>query len=472
MTTIKLPYKTSDNNKELIRNLAQNQNKTIKVLFNRIQENPDLKQTELTEIVNSLNNCPIDSWFKQSAVYKAKAIYAAHSERTKDILEYNEANPSEKKRLPTVIFGSRGLFFKRALHKIKKSTFQNEKLIPICSIGETLQTGNRKFKFSVIENNSITFKPNKSTHLVLTLPRLRKNYKSRLFLIQSLMEQKRIPVQVELDLKNIYINYDECLIQEKYSYVKNRVMTMDLNPNYLGWSVIDWKSGTINVLKTGIISLKKINDAQNNVSKSSEDPENLYWNNKRGHEILEISRILSEIAYYYKVEIVGLEDLTIKSKDNKKGSKYNRLVNNYWSYSIFSKNLFKRLNILGIRHVEVNPAYSSLIGNLLYREYPDPVCASVEISRRTYEYLNSHNKKPSIIPDFKLCKEALSQSLEEIGERPTRFLQDSKSWKDFNKKVKDSKLRYRVSLEKFKDLFQVFSLGHSTRSLVDCFSMI
>jgi len=47
--------------------------------------------------------------------------------------------------------------------------------------------------------------------------------------------------------------------------------------------------------------------------------------------------------------------------------------------------LVRRLEQVGIRHVEVNPAYSSKMGNLLWgwhHRIPDAACAAVEIGRR------------------------------------------------------------------------------------------
>ena len=44
----------------------------------------------------------------------------------------------------------------------------------------------------------------------------------------------------------------------------------------------------------------------------------------------------------------GLEELNIKSKDNKKGKKFNRLVNNVWNRDKLVKNIKKRCNVYSI----------------------------------------------------------------------------------------------------------------------------
>lgn len=44
-------------------------------------------------------------------------------------------------------------------------------------------------------------------------------------------------------------------------------------------------------------------------------------------------------------------------------------------------------NVYGFDFVEINPAYSSVIGNLLYSDdkTPDPILSSIEIARRAYK---------------------------------------------------------------------------------------
>ena len=39
-----------------------------------------------------------------------------------------------------------------------------------------------------------------------------------------------------------------------------------MNPNYIGWSIIDWKSeSNFNIIKSGVISIKKLNDYENDL---------------------------------------------------------------------------------------------------------------------------------------------------------------------------------------------------------------
>ena len=100
----------------------------------------------------------------------------------------------------------------------------------------------------------------------------------------------------------------------------NRILGIDLNPNYIGWSIVDWKSESeFEVIQSGVYSFKELNDkefALKGQHISSSDPRRVYLNNKRKHEIFEVAKNLINKALYYKVESIAVEDLSITSKDN------------------------------------------------------------------------------------------------------------------------------------------------------------
>lgn len=490
MVTIKLPYQTSKNNKEIILKLMKQQSNCIHHVFNKIKDSKNsLEQKDLTVIVNSMNNIDdIDSWFKQSAIFTANAKYGAFKENVKQIEDYNKENPGNKKRTPnSVVFGGKKLFIDRALQKIKRKDFKLMRLDPLVSVGETGAEGNRKYVLDVIENNLIMFYPDRHTEIEIRLPKLRKNYKEDLYKIQNLVENKKIPIQTGIDLSHIYISYDESSLSETICCpIDKRFMAIDMNPNEVGYSIVDWvDENNFSIVTTGILFIKKINDRQLKLRAPSDDPKNIYLNNKREHEIFEVSKELVEIVKHYRVSAFGLENLDLYSKDYTKGKKCNRLIDNFWAYNKFSKNLIKKLILSNMKYYSVPAAYSSFIGNLTHNNYPDPVAASIEINRRVYlSFLKDVTVKPrvrfhglkrikiksrpvkvAIFPEFKEVKDALIHTLEVMNKRPLKSLTDSDSWKDLYSKVKNSKLRYRVPLDLFKS--KVFSLGNRA-SLVQC----
>ena len=147
----------------------------------------------------------------------------------------------------------------------------------------------------------------------------------------------------------------------------------------------------------------------------------------------------------------------MRSSDKGKGSKYNRLVNNMWCREILENNLKKRLKISGVKLIGIPAAYSSYVGNLLHREFPDMIAASIELNRRAF--LIHTRKTFALFPSFTQSVGALTQSLEELGLEASKLIPKVKGWKDLCGKIKNLRLRYRVPLDSFE--FKVFRLDHS-----------
>ena len=73
-------------------------------------------------------------------------------------------------------------------------------------------------------------------------------------------------------------------------FIQNRVLSLALNPNYIGWSIVDWKSESeFDVIKTGVYSIKKLNDKDFNLKNkgySSEYSMRKYISDKRNFETI------------------------------------------------------------------------------------------------------------------------------------------------------------------------------------------
>lgn len=202
-----------------------------------------------------------------------------------------------------------------------------------------------------------------------------------------------IPITYKIDIEYVYISFDESILKTNdYTPVKNHILALDLNPNYIGWSVIDWKSSSdFNIIQTSVYSIKDLNDKDFNLKDkgfASDSKERIYISNKRNYEVFQISKNRIDIARHYKCEIFSIEDLNIKSSNKDKGTRFNRLCNNLWCRTKLINNLNKRCNIFGIKFLKVKANYSSFIGNFLFKDLnmPDIVLVSIEISRRAYEF--------------------------------------------------------------------------------------
>lgn len=195
-------------------------NSLLKFTYNRLKEQ-SLTFPELNALQKCANHCEqMNSWLRTSAEYEAKAIL--------------KANPKGK-----AIFGGKNLFIKRCQRKITNEEFNLKKLVPLYSIGEANQKGNRLFRLS--QNNTVTFNLNNHKY-DLQLHQVGSNRAKWLSKLVDLQESKQAAITYKVDLDYIYITFDYNLFKTfKYTAKQNRVIAIDLNPNSIGWSVVDWK---------------------------------------------------------------------------------------------------------------------------------------------------------------------------------------------------------------------------------------
>ena len=448
MQTIKLKYEASEDDKKVILSYQKQYSNCLHVMFNRLKENKSLK--ECRDIASCLNNIELlDSWMRVCALGNAQNILLT----SKD-----------------VIFGGKKNFIARCKRHISKDEFIKKRICPFLIYGEaTHYHGNRKFTISE-DLSEVIFKPCKKTHIKLKLPELKKGYKKILQKLHTHSIVDDVPLTFSLDQEYVRISFDECKVFEKtlQKSKRDRVLAVDMNPNYTGWSVVDWKNDRdFEVVKTGCYSFKDLNDKQfalkltkqqRKEPKKTKDcfiltsrakVKNAYFNNKRKFEILEVAKDLEKIAKQCQCNIVVVEDLNIKSNDREHGKKINRLCNSFFIRNAFVNNLNKRCNIAGIKFFKVVPQYSSFIGNFLYRSLglPDPILASIEIGRRGHEFnaqyieKSKERSKTIVQPSLKKFDDVIAKSLEEFD-----IKEDFKDLIDlyymFNKK--DSKMMYRV----------------------------
>ena len=370
-----------------------------------------------------------------------------------------------------IIFGGKKNLLRRQKNLISKDEWKDIRLGQLNIVGEAGKHGNRKFRISD-DLSYIMFQPavlkRKSDNMKLMMPILKKGTLKILKRLKDLQDACSIPISYKLDLKHVYLTFDEGKVFEKKDakQKKNRVLAIDLNPNYIGWSVVDWHNERdFDVVKTGCYSFKFLNGKQFALKLTNKQREeldrkerleltskakikNAYFNNKRNHEMIEVAKDICNIAKSCQCNIVVVEDLNIKSQDRSKGKKLNRLCNSFFIRNAFINNLNKRCNIVRIKFLKVIPSYSSFIGNFLYRRLnlPDPILASIELGRRGYEfnvqYIEKSKEKSKTIvqPSMQKFDDLIHKSLEEFGIK--------ENFKDlidlYYMFQKDSKMMYRV----------------------------
>ena len=460
MITLKLKYSCDDLcDQDLILEYMNQYTHVFRVAYNKLYNQEKVKQIDLLKL-NNINL--LDSWWIASAMADAKMLY-------------------NKFKTQKVVFGGKRNFLKRCKHQIDKDTFNLNRLSGLSSIGEKKSGtksvhGNRKFKLTT-DLKQVTLKL-KTKKVKLNLSgNPSKNLLHKLSQIYKHQISDDTPLTYKIDTNYIYIMFDESIVLSSnlnLTPITNRVLSLDLNPNYIGWSITDWKSSSdFNVIKSGVYIFKNLTDEIQDLKGkgfSSESSVRKHLNNKLEYETYQVVKNLIKKAIYYKVQLIGIEDLSIKGKKLGKGSYLNGLVNNKWLRTKFSTCLEKYCNIYGFKFQKVKPEYSSFIGNFLFRSLnlPDIVLSSIEIGRRCYEFYNQYitklNKiqKNIIQPNLKDFNSLYIKSLEEFDMQNTEF----NDLKDLYYIFKNSKLTYRVPIQLNIKVFRFNSIKSTISTII------
>ena len=387
-------------------------NDILRFSYNRFKEG--LKEKEVRskcrEVFKGLN-----SWFVQCAIKEGKAVY-------------------ERFKQEKVVFGGRSNLNRYIKKKITKEEYKQRKLAPVTIQGERNYRGNRLFNFKLDEER-LEFKLSRNDHREIQLPKLRGNLKREFAQLQELIEQKKATVTVKFNKEHVWLTYDESLLNaEKFKDLKkSRVLGIDLNPNYIGLSVLEFDDeDKFKILHKQVFDLRELNITS---KKSSTDKKSKFLTNKREFELIEICHEISRLIDYWKCSRLCIEDLSIKTSNKGNGRNFNRLCNNVWNRDLVVNKLKMLGNAHGFEVVEVNPAYSSFVGNMLYGDSstPDMVASSIEIARRGYKKF----EKEWFYPTF---------NVESIDEQWKQTLAEVGSWVEAFKKIKESGLKYRFQL--------------------------
>lgn len=414
MITLKIPYKSNDEFKLFLNNLRREYSLLVRYSYNRLKEG--ISEKDIRVLHKSLNNIDnIDAWTRQCSINEAKQILNKHGENK-------------------VIFGGKSNMVKYLKGLISKEVYKENKLLPLNIFGEKANGGNRKFKLDLF-NDKIIYKHSRKDHFELEIPKLRGSYKQ----LYNLMENTRT-YSVKLTDKHLLISFEE--VKEIIELNKQRYLGIDLNPEYIGISIKEDDK----IIHTKLYSVRKLTDKIINLSVKSSDPKFKKLNNKLNHEILEISKDISNLSKEFQCKFIFIEDLSFKGN-----TRSNRKNKNLWKREIFINNLQKRCSINGQKLYKINPAYSSFIGNLQW-DFDDPINASLEIGRRGFECIIKKTKK--FYPELKLKEVLVSQWKDKIN------IDNFKTWKELFGFIKNLGLRYRVSTG------VVFSEFKTSKSLV------
>lgn len=381
--------------------------------------------------------------------------------------------------------------------KKHKEEYKKKRLGSVYIIGEANYRGNRFFKFDLL-NNKIIYKPFKGKEVEFSFHG-RKNM--NIEKLQQLIDDKEISVTVSFDGEHIRLTFDESILsgycidkkqrredvaratngipdKEKKSEiakkiykdhyeqlkekqlngkVKNRYCGIDLNPDHIGFSIIDkFDNGKYKIIYKSAFDLKKLNKKSHEASDSDYS---IYLRNKRVHEKSQIIHRLFKIMKHYKVSHFIMEDLNFKFNNKKQQREFNRKVNNVWDRELIVKLINKKCTEDGIINDAINPVYTSFIGNFLHKVF-DPVGASIEIARRgAFKYDKGHFfPETDLSTDHTVLAQANRFGID-VG-----LIRD-RSWKDIHTIFNKFRYRWGRSVGE-PDLFSVKSYRSRTKQLV------
>jgi len=366
----------------------------------------------------------------------------------------------------------------KELIKQKTDKYHENRILPINYFGSLNDyNSNRYFNFD-FENNIIVYKPAISKKINISY-NISKKYKNDLLKLHQIKDLKQQSISITLTAKYLCVtfddtkinnyNFDNKLYLKKIKYVtdkdersrlykeqcvelndfklinkkSNRYASIDLNPEYIGVSIMN---------KIDDKNFKLVDSFCYNLSNligksglASTHVNSKYLTNKRKYEIGVIYTDLFRKLIHYKVGYFVIEDLNFKPKNiNDLPKEFNRKTKNVWNLN-FQKHLInKHCNQTGIQLIEVNPVYTSFIGNILYDKF-DPINAAIEIGRRGMIKFIKGNK---------LYPELTDTILDTVVERfkfksfpDVQVIKDCKSWIKLYEVMKKAGIRYRWQLK-------------------------
>ena len=360
---------------------------------------------------------------------------------------------------------------KEELKKVKKE-YSEKRTLPIFISGEAPQKSNRKFDFD-FENKRVIFKPEDKIKIPIDFYCSKGQHEYLLKLQQNIGKQA---ISVRLNNDYIWIIFDEQKLnnlafdkneyfkelkaipkenklERKECFVKwviehesrifigkniNRYMSFDLNPEYIGLCILEKMERGERLVYKEVISFKNLNTR---LRLSSVDIKQVSQNNKRKHELYEAWKRVFTIAKRYNVANCVIEDLEFKDKDKTAAKEANRKVRNLWHRTITTNLITKYCNLIGIKIININAAYSSFIGNIKHTYY-DPLNAAIEVCRRgIYKYLKGGFYPKLERSDFDtMSAMGLDVQSETIS-----------TWAQAFKSFKTAGLRYRRELKDFSE---------------------
>jgi len=368
--TIKLRYEGSSVFAELLTDLRRLQSRLIRSAYQRLVAGTAQRDLYATLRSHAVGQ-GLHTWLILSGMKKASALQA---------------------RFPQggIVFGGRRALVDRAQDRISTEEWRSARLMPLYVEGHAKsygsQGGNHLITLDLAEDRVIYHGPNGVDYpLCLLLSRKSREYHRRLTELQARCETLRdTPFTVSINDQEIALTWKEQAVAPAPG-IAGRVLALDLNPAKLGWAVVEGDLAEAGSCRCVVWGVFEFPEFSRRLGFSPDDPRSISFSCKRRYELAIQAKKMELLAKHYRVSAAVTERLAIGPKDHGKGKWFNRLINQVWFRRGLLEPMTRRLAAAGVTHLEVNPAYSSKLGNALWADLlriPDPACAAVEIGRR------------------------------------------------------------------------------------------
>ncbi len=453
MQTIAIPYKTSQEDAAKIRTWKRINASMVRTGY---AQGENRSAADIEKIIKAqFPNQPLGSWAAHCAAYEAKSL---------------------RNKVPNgrMIFGGKDQLLRRQKGLISSAEWRERRHSrSLQIIGDRTRWGNRHFQLSE-EGRKCTVTFMKDS-VVLDLPQMTGKQGRLLKNICQLADACEISVQFSLNAKTLSVTFDEMDLRklspgQTLEQVKiaeqgksrrgrkrkdasthyaakrvkpinpvdrpvhpewrdpihsksNRVIGIDLNPAWIGVSVIDISGNAACVDSVKILD-HRLHKIDVPFSAASENMTSIMSN---------VARKIINLARSWNCGLIVHENGLGKLNWSKKSK--NTQTINYWSRNIILGSLQRRCKLAGIQLLPTWAGYSSTIGNICFN-LPDACASAVEIARRGYaSTCNIKDCLPAVPPMVHTRR----WKDEEVPDNIAKALLDADSWAQVHRAIKPAK---------------------------------
>ena len=236
MKTIHFKFKVDDATRQVIDEDSRICSAMRRFAFNRFQDG--CSGVEINKQLKERFDC--NSILRNCAIRNAKRLYSLNGDKK-------------------IYFGKFKKFQRRL---ITKEEYKDSRNIGIFCEGECNYRGNRLFQLDIKSNKFIYKRACKEHYDLIIDQKISDKQRWLLSKIQLLMEEKKTPITVRVKNDIIYLTYDEKVVEKERQFKNlfdNRVLGIDLNPNYFGVSIIEFnKKDEYKVIHKEVIDLNEL----------------------------------------------------------------------------------------------------------------------------------------------------------------------------------------------------------------------